>query len=390
MTILAESVPLTGAGNVSDERWRERALREQEAALPKGSVLVTCFAPFGAGGLGRHLQEIVEAMRRAGNAPAYICEPSPGAAPGGGGRGRGLQRRLLAPIVRLSPAWQMWSACVDFDRFAARRLSHAENLIAFNGTALTQFSRAAAHGISSRALVSATAHVRTVVRQHELAYTRYPLERSWATRMVARNLAEYERAERIYVSSRRVWESFIAEGVPEERLARFPLTPGERFAGSGSTRALSGRTQRGGSGAFEVLYIGSLSVVKGVPLLVDAFARLAHRDMRLVLLGGWATRGMRRFIERAIARDPRIEVRLGDPLPRIRAAQLYVHPSYDDGFGYAPTEALAAGVPAVVSDSTGMKELVVSGRNGLVVPTGDLDALTAAIDTAYRGELLRG
>jgi glycosyltransferase involved in cell wall biosynthesis len=127
-----------------------------------------------------------------------------------------------------------------------------------------------------------------------------------------------------------------------------------------------------------------------VPLLVDAFARLAHRDMRLVLLGGWATRGMRRFIERAIARDPRIEVRLGDPLPRIRAAQLYVHPSYDDGFGYAPTEALAAGVPAVVSDSTGMKELVVSGRNGLVVPTGDLDALTAAIDTAYRGELLRG
>src|SRR5205807_5868574 len=115
--------------------------------------------------------------------------------------------------------------------------------------------------------------------------------------------------------------------------------------------------------------------------------RLAHADLRLVLLGGWATRGMRRFIERARARDSRIEVCLSDPLARMRDAHLYVHPSYDDGFGYAPAEALAAGVPAIVSDSTGMKELVVEAGNGVVVPTGDPGALATAIDAAYRGEL---
>ena len=47
-------------------------------------------------------------------------------------------------------------------------------------------------------------------------------------------------------------------------------------------------------------------------------------------------------------------------------------------------------MPAIVSDSTGMKELVDAERNGLVVPTGELDALTMAIDAAYRGDLLRG
>ena len=37
-----------------------------------------------------------------------------------------------------------------------------------------------------------------------------------------------------------------------------------------------------------------------------------------------------------------------------------------------------------------MRELIEPGRNGLVVPTGDLDALTQAIESAYRGELLGG
>ena len=96
---------------------------------------------------------------------------------------------------------------------------------------------------------------------------------------------------------------------------------------------------------------------------------------------------MHRFLTRARARDPRIEVLPGDPLPVLRAARLYVHPSYTDGFGYAPAEALACGLPVLVSEDTGMKELVGSARDGLVLPTGDLDALTEAIDCAYRGEL---
>src|SRR5438445_197586 len=78
--------------------------------------------------------------------------------------------------------------------------------------------------------VSAPAHIRTVARLHALAYEQYPLERSWAPRLVARTLAEYELADRIYVSSSRVRESFLAEGVAEGRLVDFPLTPDPRFS----------------------------------------------------------------------------------------------------------------------------------------------------------------
>ncbi len=45
-------------------------------------------------------------------------------------------------------------------------------------------------------------------------------------------------------------------------------------------------------------------------------------------------------------------------------------------------------MPVIVSADTGMKELIDGPDAGLVLPTGDLDALTEAIDAAYRGEIL--
>jgi glycosyltransferase involved in cell wall biosynthesis len=287
----------------------------------------------------------------------------------------------LTPLMRFSPAWRMWAGSVRFDAAAARRLPAAEHLIAFNGTALGQFRAARRAGFDSVGLMSANSHIRRVIRQHERAYRQYPLERPWATRLVARNLAEYGQADRIHVASRYVWESFMQEGFSEEVLSMFPLTPDPRFRPGSAA---------GGSSTFDVVYCGSLLVHKGVPLLLDAVRRLPYPDLRLVLVGGWKTRSMRRFIERACAEDPRIAVSPGDPLAHLQAARLCVHPAYEDGFAYAPAEALACGVPVIVSEDTGMKELLDAPGSGMVVPTGDLDALTEAIAAAYRGEILGG
>jgi glycosyltransferase involved in cell wall biosynthesis len=132
-------------------------------------------------------------------------------------------------------------------------------------------------------------------------------------------------------------------------------------------------------------------VVKGVALLIDAIRALPHPDIRLVLVGGWTTRGMRRFVQSACAADARISTKLGDPQTHLHAASLYVHPSYNDGFAYSPAEALACGVPVLVSEDTGMKDLLDQPDcAGAVLPTGDLQALSEAIEAAYRGEMFRG
>ena len=237
----------------------------------------------------------------------------------------------------------------EFDASVAQRLPQADGLIAFNGQALTQFRLARRKRYESIALVSANSHLRRVIRQHARAHKQYPLEGSWASHLVRRNLAEYARADRIYVASRYTRESFIEEGIPEELLSVFPLTPDPRYERDGARRLADG---------FDIVYVGSLAVHKGVPLLIDAVRRLPHADIRLRLVGGWGTRGMRRFVQSACAGDPRISVCPGDPLPHLRSARLCVHPAYEDGFAYAPAEALACGVPVIVSEDTGMKDLI--------------------------------
>jgi glycosyltransferase involved in cell wall biosynthesis len=226
--------------------------------------------------------------------------------------------------------------------------------------------------------VSANSHLANVIRKHELARRRYPLEGSWASRLLARNVAEYEQADRVFVASRYIRESFLREGYDEARLYDFPLTADARY----------GQIVREPGDQFKIVYVGSLAVHKGVPLLIDAVRRLAHLDLELVLVGGWGTTGMRKFVQRACAGDPRISVAPGDPLPHLRTASLCVHPAYEDGFAYAPAEALAAGVPLIVTEDTGMNELIDPGRNGVIVPTDDIDALVEAIEAAHREELL--
>jgi glycosyltransferase involved in cell wall biosynthesis len=363
-----------------DARWRAERERAQEAALPSGRVVVSCAAPLGVGGLGRHTQEVLDALERRGQPGVCVCGSNIDSHPA---TRRASQRvkliTALAPLLRASPGWRVWARRVAYDADAARRLPRADHLIAFNRQALAQFQAARRAGYRSVALMSASPHVRRLARQHARAYRQYPIERSFGTHIVERYLREYEQAERIYVASTYAWESFSEQGVPDERLARFPLTPDPRYAPLGGPRSAP---------TFDVVYVGSLTVAKGVPLLIDAVRRLPHRDLRLVLVGGWRTRGMRRFVEAARARDPRIVLAPGDPLARLRAARVCVHPTYADGFAYAPAEARACGVPVLVSEDTGMKDMLVSERDGVVLPTGDLDALATAIEAAYRGEIL--
>ncbi len=367
--------------------WRQRAARTQLAGLPDGKVLVSCSAPLGTGGLGRHLQEILDALERGQRSTHSINASTraslsrstpqhPRHVLGLPYLANALSALPLQPP--LAPALRTRAFMAEFDAYAAEHLSRADHLIAFNGQALTQLAAARRAGYESTSLVSANSHIEHLARQHALAHRQYPLEGSWSTHLVKRNLAEYAQVERIYVSSRYVRESFLRAGFAEERLVDFPLTPDPRYS----------PRERVQPQRFDVVYVGSLAVHKGVPLLIDAFRRLEHAELRLVLVGGWGTRGMRRFVQSACAADRRISVSPGDPLPHLRAASLCVHPAYEDGFAYAPAEALACGVPVIVSQDTGMKELIDSPRSGLILPTGDVQALTEAIDGAYRGELL--
>jgi len=68
-------------------------------------------------------------------------------------------------------------------------------------------------------------------------------------------------------------------------------------------------------------------------------------------------------------------------VPRERVPQflaghdVYVLPSYSEGFAISLIEAMAAGLPIITSTNTGAPDTILEGREGFVIPAGDVDAL---------------
>jgi glycosyltransferase involved in cell wall biosynthesis len=133
-----------------------------------------------------------------------------------------------------------------------------------------------------------------------------------------------------------------------------------------------------------------------IDVLVRSFARLSRRcpDARLLLLGdGSQQRAIHQLLDEhrlnSVVHTPG---RIGyEHLPRyFQAADVYVSTALSDGTSISLLEAMACGLPVIVTEGYGNLEWVVPGRNGWLVPPADEDALAhALVDAAGDGERRR-
>lgn len=145
-----------------------------------------------------------------------------------------------------------------------------------------------------------------------------------------------------------------------------------------------------------LLYLGRLKRYKRADLILDALARLisAGSAARLLIAGrGDAENHLRR---RAAELELGDRVRfLGfvdedEKLRLLRKAWVHVFTSPKEGWGITNLEAAACGTPTVASDSPGLRDSVVHGRTGLLVPHGDTGALADTLRLVLeRSELRR-
>jgi glycosyltransferase involved in cell wall biosynthesis len=328
---------------------------------------IACSAPYDNGGLGQHFSQLVETTRQQDDLACYYsssCKPHDA-----------LGYQIKTPIspwlpyspFRYSPGWINYLSGELFDRTVAAQLTSAQAFEGFGGQSLHCFRRARQQGCQVLHLQAANSHVEHVYHQHQQAIQRFGIEQSWLNQaQCQKTIQEYQLADVIHVASEYTRQTFLAAGLPPEKLQRLKLDIHSRFTPPQNCPD---------DGVFRIVYVGSITVMKGIPILLEAFSRLSGQDIQLTLVGGWATHGMRRYIQSWLARDPRIQIAPGDPLPHLHRANVCAHPTYEDGFAYAPMEALACGVPVIVTEDTGMKEYVQEGVNGYVVPTGNWEAL---------------
>ena len=201
--------------------------------------------------------------------------------------------------------------------------------------------------------------------------------------LVRRVLRELELADSLLVAHRLVLEENVARGIPAEKQRIVP------FGVDTSLFRPSERTRKP-KDPFRVLFAGRMSVRKGVPHMLEAVKRAADPRIELLCAGTAAP-----DIESLLPRYAKHFTRLGT-LSHARLAELYrevdafVLTSFVEGSALVTYEAMASGLPCVVTRSVG--SLVEDGETGVLVPPGDPDALAAALislaDEPERGRAL--
>lgn len=201
------------------------------------------------------------------------------------------------------------------------------------------------------------------------------------TRAIERELEEYALSDAITVPSTFAYESFVAEGVPAEKLILAPYGVDLRIFQRSEPRAEE----------FRVLFVGQISVRKGLHHLLQAFNQAKLPNARLVLVGAGPPIGdalLQRFPVEGMERLGRQS--WPGVIREMSRASVLVLPSIEDGFGFVMAQAMACGCPVIASEHTGARDLYTDGREGFVTPVGDVDALADKLRRLHADrELLR-
>lgn len=182
-------------------------------------------------------------------------------------------------------------------------------------------------------------------------------------------------ADRITVTYQAARDSFLATGVAVRR-GEIPALPD----------GVLGSNTRMPEKFF--LFVGTLEPRKNVEGLLDAFAALPYaiRDRhRLLIAGAWGWKAEQirsKLADRKLGEHVHLLGYLHDPQLAALYARCtaFVWPSWYEGFGLPPIEALACGAPVLVSDVSSLPEVV--GNAGVLLPPDDIAAWTFAMKNA--------
>jgi glycosyltransferase involved in cell wall biosynthesis len=241
---------------------------------------------------------------------------------------------------------------------------------------------------------------RSVITVHDLAFLLYP---HFLTKESARYYGRIDEAVRwtdhiIAVSESTKRDTIQHLGVPETKITVVHEAANPLFRPTQRQQSKEEVRNRHGIDGPYILFVSTIEPRKNVPTLLRAAWQLMQcykEDIRVILAGGkgW-------LFEDAFAVVDELKLNshvhfLGrvsseDLLHLYNAAEMLAHPAFYEGFGLPPLEAMACGLPVIVSNVASLPEVV--GDAGMLIDPHDVDELTVAMwrvlnDSELRQEL---
>lgn len=275
------------------------------------------------------------------------------------------KHRLSSSILR---EWEHLSA-TTFGNWVAKNVPPCDLYVGLSGSGLP--AGKAAHRRGAKYICDrGSTHIRV---QDQLLREEYAI---WGVpfdgvdpRTIEREEEEYAEADCITVPSNFNLHSFVAQGVPLEKLRVLPY-------GVNLTRFEPvGRPERE---EFNVLFVGGMSIQKGIPYLVKAYNQLQHPKKSLSLAGSPSPALIEHLRKNGIwPEDTRVlghipQASLKEIMSR---SHVMVLPSIQEGLALVQAQAMACGCPVIGTTNTGAENLFDDGIEGFIVPIRDIEVL---------------
>ncbi|MFZ0271361.1 MAG: glycosyltransferase family 4 protein [Acidobacteriaceae bacterium] len=268
--------------------------------------------------------------------------------------------------------WEIgWHAGRTFDRWVARHMPPCDAYVAISGAG--EFSGPRAQSLGAKYICDrGSAHLRYTEQILSDEFRRWGLPGTITPeRFIAREETEYAQADAVTVPSEFARRSFIEMGVPAEKVRKIPYGVRlDRFR----------RMAEPPRDRFEALFVGAMSLQKGLPYLLLAFAQVRHPHKRLRIVGGQS-----REFPQVLRQLPQENVEFVGHLPQdelpavMSSSHVMVLPSIQDGFGMVMAQAMACGCPVISSVNTGGPDLFTEDVEGFIVPIRSPEAIAARL-----------
>ncbi len=291
-----------------------------------------------------------------------------------------LLRRTPVYSAALDARFNQWNSD-SFDRWLRRKIEPCDALIAISGAGLTTGPRVQASGgkfICDRG--STHQRYQDVVLAEEYRRWNVPYTQP-ATHILRREEAIYAMADAITVPSNVARRSFLAQGIAADKVHVIPYGVRlDKFSPAGHPPADS----------FEVLFAGQINLRKGVPYLLEAFARLRHPQKHLTLVGS-----VQDDVRPLLAKLPTEHVTFLGPIPQTQLAERMARShvlalaSVEEGLALVQGQAMACGCPVVATTATGAEDLFTDGVEGFIVPDRDSAAFAERLQQLADDPALR-
>ncbi len=230
-----------------------------------------------------------------------------------------------------------------------------------------------------KTLLRGSAHIalqhKLLVQEGQRMQQSIELPSDW---MIAREQREYELCDRVVVMSSFARLSFIKQGFSSQRLLFGPAGAHTGDFNVSAAQRLR-RAERIASGApLTVLLVGTLSARKGIFDLVQVLNQLSDR-MHFRFVGTVAPDALAKLPQMSrLELLPRVAQQA---LPELYAqADVFLHPTIEDGFAVVLVQALMAGLPVICTENCAASDVVVEGKTGFIVPIRAPEALIRQLD----------